>query len=425
MKYRKGLLVFSIQNNHCMMPDDFFWSYQRLEKPNGSFAVKGSASVKASSINEGIYKALTLGAEWIFLMDVDQTFPSYTIPKLMESCGKNNAKVMSVLYHLGAAPFGPVAGWVTRQGNKLEYTNSQGKNWRQSYAPLGKGVVEVDWVGSGGLLIHAEVIRDIGWAPFRDVWEPDRGIRLSGHDVEFSVRAKEAGHRIFVDTDVCSDHGKFYYFSKPWADAFNESGMAEKMGIAITRQTQEASYWNVLFDDEERRRVGVDERDKFNKGTFEDVLWEIPKDPLTSVCDFGAGCGGFLSMLLQREEAPYRNVCGFDFSESAVRIMKSRGIDAVVADARTFKPNGQKFDVVVSNHLIEHLTDDEQLVQVLKDLKKDGGKVVVTTPWREEIQSIIEHVHQYSYQDLKDLFSKFFEKVDIKKNERDFIVVAS
>ena len=66
----EGTLAFCIQNNHCMIPDGFFWSYLRMMKPGTSFAVKGCTSVKASSVNESIYKALQLGAEWFFLIAI-------------------------------------------------------------------------------------------------------------------------------------------------------------------------------------------------------------------------------------------------------------------------------------------------------------------------------------------------------------------
>ena len=147
---KPGSLALCVNNNHCMMPDAFFWTYIRMLKPAGAFTIKGDSSVKAASITSAIYQAMNLGAEWMFLMDVDQTFQGNTIPKLLETAEKHNAKIVSVLYHLGRAPFGPIAGWVKKVGEKEIFVNSMGVPWKMGYAPLGNGVVEVDWVGAGG-----------------------------------------------------------------------------------------------------------------------------------------------------------------------------------------------------------------------------------------------------------------------------------
>src|SRR3990167_4711866 len=245
-----GRLAFCILNNHCMMPTDFFWSYNRMFKPNGSFAVQGDASIKCSMYNEAIYKALNIGAEWLFFMDVDQIFPVNTIPRLFDTAEKYNAKVISVLYHLGRAPFGPVAGWFKDVCEQTVYVNSRGCAWRSDYAPLGEGVVEVDWAGSGGLLVHKDVIADIGWPAFVDTWSPGKGIRDCGHDINFCVRAKEKGHKIYVDTSVASDHGKFTYFGDSYAKAFDEGKMVERMEGVLKRQALEAPYWDLLWQSE-------------------------------------------------------------------------------------------------------------------------------------------------------------------------------
>lgn len=403
------------------MPSEFFWSYLRMMKPNGSFAVQGSTSIKCSSINDGIYQSLALGAKWIFLMDVDQIYPDYTIPRLLESCKKYDAKIMSVLYHCGKAPFAPVAGWskeIDHNGQKgTIYTNAKGNPWKGEYYPLGNGVVEVEWAGSGGLLIHKDVIDAIGWPPFIDVWENGQGIRNMGHDVNFCYRAKGKGYKVYVDTDVCSDHGRLTYISGLWAKSFTESGMLETMGANLTRQTQDSGYWDTIWQTENLK--GIERKDAYRE-TFDDVAALV--DEKSSVADMGCGNGTFLEYLKEKRNA----VChGLDFSSSAIDVIKSKGFEGSIADFRNFEPNGlvEKFDTVVSLHTLEHLIEDGKFLKAMKALCRVGGKVVLATPHLEEIQGYFEHFHQYTENDLKYLMSQEFSKYEVKKNRRDYIVV--
>ena len=420
---KKDLLVFCVNNNHCMMPSEFFWSYHRMMKPNGSFAVQGSASVKSSSINDGIYQALQLGAEWMFLMDVDQLFQVNTIPKLLESCKKYDAKIMSVQYQIGKMPYAHVAGWLKeiqyKGQTEYKFVNSKGDAWKGTYAPLGEGVVEVDWVGSGGLLIHKDVVEAIGWAPFRDVWNEQGGVRDLGHDVNFCLRAKEKGFKVYVDTDVVSAHGKFVYSDKLTAEAFHESGMMGKLMETVHKQTMEAGYWNTIWQTEHLKNKNRDENCAYGS-TFQDVMEHVPENAFVA----DVGCGpGFLMDYLRRER---KAICsGYDFSSEAIEIVKSKGLNGHVVDLRSYSPNGERatFDVVVSTHTVEHIKDDDKFLETLKALCKPEGKVVVATPWLEEVQGHFEHVRGYSDLELDKLMSEHFKEFKVSKNKRDYIAV--
>lgn len=414
---KPGLLVFVISNNHHMLPDQFFWSYLKMRKPNGSLAIKGSSSVKCSSMNDGIHQALLHGAEWVFLMDVDQTFPPLTIPRLYETVKKHDAKVVSVLYHLGRAPYGPVAGWVKQVAGQDAYVNAKGESWRDYYAPLGTGVVEVDWVGSGGLLIHRDVLSKIGWPPFLDEWQPGMSFRKVGHDVTFSERVKEAGYKIYVDTALNSAHGKFQYFDQTWAEAFHDANMVDHMGGVIHRQALEADYWDTVWQGE---LLQGHEREAQYAETFQDIIDKVPENAL--VADVGCGAG----VLMARLKAAKGAQCtGYDFSEQAIDIVKTKGFQGRMEDVRHFDVNGDggRYDVVVATHVLEHMQEDKGFLQVLKALCKKGGQVIVATPADPAIQDIAEHVRGYNDQEIAALMSSVFESSEITKNARDYVAV--
>lgn len=414
---KPGLLCFVISNNHHMLPDQFFWSYLKMKKPNGSLAIKGASSVKCASINDGIHQALLHGAEWVFLMDVDQTFPRNTIPRLMDTVRRLDAKVVSVLYHLGRAPYGPVAGWVRTINSEDAYVNSKGEPWRDYYAPLGKGVVEVDWVGSGGLLIHRSVLSDIGWPPFIDEWAPGMSFRKVGHDVTFSERVKAAGFRIYVDTAINSAHGKFQYFDQTWAEGFHHSQMVEHMDGVIHRQSLEADYWDTVWQDEFLKGR---ERDEQYAQTFKEVVDQVSEG--AKVADVGCGAGVLMKRLRETKRA---ECTGYDFSEQAVEIIHKNGFEGRVVDVRNFDVNGDsgKFDVVVATHVLEHMQDDKQFLNLLKALCKKGGQVIIATPSNPDIQDIVEHVRGYNDQEMSILMASVFESSQVTKNARDYVAV--
>lgn len=418
MTKKPGLLAFCISNNHCMLPDAFFWSYLRMFKPNGSVAVKGEASVKSSSINEALFKGYQMGAEWFFLMDVDQLFPQDTIPRLMDTARKHEAGIVSVLYHIGRAPYAPVAGWAKKRGEATAFVNRNDVDWKENYCSLGKGVVEVDWAGSGGMLIHRDVLDAVGWPPFQDVWDKNVSRRLMGHDVNFCLQAKEKGFKVVVDTDVCSDHGKFSYVSREFAESFNDCEMPQKMLASMQAQAMESGYWDVLWQTEGikgKERVGA------YRETFRDIEIALPGDAVR-VADIGCGTGALMQHL---KGDTHQELVGYDFSEKAIEAVRAKGFKGVVADLRTYAPNGDaySYNAVVSAHVIEHIKEEDRFVSLLRVLVKPGGTVVVATPWVEEIQGHFEHVRGYTEESLRSALAKKFKDVSVTKNSRDYVAV--
>ena len=416
----KGRLAFIHANNHGYEPKYFKWSYLRMLKPADSFAVPGDSSVKASSFNCGIQTAAELGAEWFFLMDVDQQFPPMTIPLLSETVEKYDAKIVGGLYHTKIAPWVPIAGWEKTVGDKTIAVNINGNPWKSEFSELtakdpSNPIVSVDWVGTGSLLIHKSVMDAIGWPPFLDTWEPGRGIRELGHDVNFCCRARDKGFKVYVDTRVDSAHGGLYYFDHAWAKAAHESKLLEHMGGIYQKQTLEKDYWDTIWGEEFLKHYS---RETNYPETLKEIIEIVAEG--SSVADIGAGPGLLLDKL---RAAKSIKGSGYDFSEKAVDLLKKKGFDGYVADVRRYSPNGDaaSYDTVISMHTIEHLHDDQGLLKLMKSLSKPGGKVVIATPWREDIQGHFEHVRGYTQEDLESLMQKHFGQVTVRKNNRDFI----
>lgn len=77
-------------------------------------------------------------------------------------------------------------------------------------------ILDVDGTGAACLLVHRDVYLDLGRNPFDriqidDVWVSE--------DYSFGLKARDAGHRIIVDTGVTFDHGKLQFMTRESYDA--------------------------------------------------------------------------------------------------------------------------------------------------------------------------------------------------------------
>lgn len=443
MSYTKGRLAFCISNNHHMTPTSFEWKFHQMLKPADTLRVHGGCSVKSSSINEALKNAMKAGAEWMFLMDVDQTFPSFTIPRLLETARKHEAKIVSVIYHLGTPPHSPVAGWSKKnEEGTWEPVNAENNDWREQYAFPDSGVVDVDWVGSGGLLIHRDVLEKMrpGWADedpvvvdgkesepetdwFRDTWVTGHHIRTLGHDVNFCTEAKELGYKVLVDTAVQSAHGKMTYFDTTYAKAYNSQHMGQAKEEILHKEALTKDYWDVVHLEE--RLKGLDFRARTLAKTYEEISSIVPEGAL--VADVGCGRGTLMKVLQDQKNA---TCVGYDISEEAIKDVRRGKFEGHVMDFRLFNTpdfslNGEseKFDVVVASHIIEHIEGDSKFVKNLIAMTKKGGKVIIATPHLKEIQQCVEHVRGYDDTEMLEFMKEHFDDVEIRKTHRDFIAI--
>ena len=100
----------------------------------------------------------------------------------------------------------------------------------------------------------------------------------------------------------------------------------------------------------------------------------LPEDGV--LLDFGCGTGHWLSSLRPRSRSTQRFV-GIDATDSAVAKLRSEGIEAHVGDDRSlaelFEPNS--IDLILLNHVIEHVPDPITTLRRLGAVLKPGGEI--------------------------------------------------
>lgn len=112
--------------------------------------------------------------------------------------------------------------------------------------------------------------------------------------------------------------------------------------------------------------------------SYNALLDEFEKYRKTNkILDVGCGRGWFL------EEAKKRGweVFGTEYSEAAIALCKSNGLDNIKAgklDPESFSP--AEFDVITSFEVFEHINNPNEEIQHINQLLRKGGLFYCTTP---------------------------------------------
>lgn len=134
------------------------------------------------SLNDAVDRALKDGAQWCWFLGDDHVWA----PHLVSSLWLHRAPLVAPLVRRRGAPFDTV---MSRNGERIALPDGT------------RGLVEVDAVGSAGLLVQREVFEALGTAPF------EIGTPYTQHeDVTFCHKARRAGFRILVDVEQGMGH---------------------------------------------------------------------------------------------------------------------------------------------------------------------------------------------------------------------------
>ncbi|WP_404385056.1 class I SAM-dependent methyltransferase [Caenispirillum salinarum] len=94
--------------------------------------------------------------------------------------------------------------------------------------------------------------------------------------------------------------------------------------------------------------------------------------------ELGCGTGLFLEYI---SDMPTVSVTGIDLSESSVRAARAKGLDARHADLDDVLRTGERFDIVMLSHVLEHVADPLGLARTIISGLKPGGALVFSVPY--------------------------------------------
>jgi 2-polyprenyl-3-methyl-5-hydroxy-6-metoxy-1,4-benzoquinol methylase len=106
------------------------------------------------------------------------------------------------------------------------------------------------------------------------------------------------------------------------------------------------------------------------------IINAIIKNKNASVIDVGAGNGGLLFAL---KKLGYRHLTALDPSEKCVENIKKKGIRAEIGSVLRHKLK-DKFDLVISSHVMEHLVEVGKAMKALASMISDKGLIYIEVP---------------------------------------------
>jgi len=172
--------------------------------------------------------------------------------------------------------------------------------------------------------------------------------------------------------------------------------------------------------------IKLSERERY----FYSIMKEYLIDKKMRILDVGAGTGLMLAFLQKKK---FLNLEGIELSSWACKVAKENfGLEFQNSDIAEVEYPSTKFDLVISNHVIEHLREALSAYKKINQFLKMGGILFLSTPnnscfnsrlvkrkWRHYIPN--EHIFLYNDKSLNFFLKKVgFEIIKVKKRiDRD------
>jgi hypothetical protein len=169
-----------------------FFGAVNLLPEEGSFLLK---LIKWRNIvtarNETVQDMLEGDFTHLFFMDSDMEFPENALARLLA----HDKDIVGGIYPIKLPPYNTTAGF-----------RDPGKNWKSIMPAPGEGLMKVDMVATGCMLIKRRVFELMDWPYFQYVKAPDSTQHLTTEDNYFCMQAQKLGIEIFCDASVRCGH---------------------------------------------------------------------------------------------------------------------------------------------------------------------------------------------------------------------------
>ena len=141
--------------------------------------------------------------------------------------------------------------------------------------------------------------------------------------------------------------------------------------------TYEENYWDRITDPDGKDRVLSKERDFKIKNWYGESVQFVNEQKPGRILDVGAGMGFFLSAINNEWEKHAIEISEY----SAERIKKFyQNINVINSNLNLTSFRNEFFDVIMFYHVIEHLENPNIELEILYNLLKKDGTLIIGTP---------------------------------------------
>ena len=138
-------------------------------------------------------------------------------------------------------------------------------------------------------------------------------------------------------------------------------------------------------------------------------------DTSKRVLDVGCGNGDYLNSLKKRG---IEYCVGIDFDKNAVEYCISKGLNVKCQTVEELALSNEKFDIIVINHVVEHIYDFREFLNAVRKLLNKDGYICIRTPNNNSVSQVIfgkfwrgleppRHINLFSRKSLYAVISEF------------------
>jgi len=234
-------------------------------------------------------------------------------------------------------------------------------------------------------------------------------------NIECPACTSTANRFKFIKNDFtyvqCMDCGSLYCSPRPGPKVLN----------SFYEESESSHYWASVFFPavaETRREKLFQQKAK----KIQEVVAFKNKRNL-SICDVGAGYGIFLEELAK--VFPLAELYAIEPSPELAKVCKNKGFTTMISSAEESVDWRDRFDLIISSEVIEHVFSAEDFLRSLHQLSKPNGQVLLTGLGYEGFDILVlqdksnsifppHHLNFLSIEGFEILFNRIgFKKVDI------------
>jgi hypothetical protein len=166
---------------------------------NGIFA-HAKFHVPDNARNTFVETALEKDCDYVFFMDTDMSFQRGTLAMMIRHMASISGEVPPI-----------IGGVYCNRGNDFRWHVykwvEEEEGWHSLKFPLNKGLMRVDAIGTGCMLIDVGVFKMLEWPWFEYEYKMFKGNRdRVSEDMTFCKKCMDAGIPIYADTDIKCGH---------------------------------------------------------------------------------------------------------------------------------------------------------------------------------------------------------------------------
>jgi GT2 family glycosyltransferase len=131
---------------------------------------------------------LSKGADWLLMADSDMVFESWQLPKMIKDMQDKDADLICGVFRAGHSPH--------------DYTIYTNLDTFERLDKEHQGIIPIEGCGTAFILIGKRVLENFT-KPFYRI---DRDGKRLGQDISFCLRLRDAGYKMYCDTDIKIGH---------------------------------------------------------------------------------------------------------------------------------------------------------------------------------------------------------------------------